>query len=286
MKSIIEWLISVEHSAYTFYDEATGFIPDDNDLTKLLKHLSADEAEHYHLMASALQYIESRPPKKSQIEIDESIKTKIESPFITATELLHNGLLTKNSSIDCIVESEFSEWNDLFDYVVNTLKTEDRIFAQAASLVEHHLRYIEHYLRTSKYGKDKLQAFRQQNKKKKEKILIVDDESAIAELLSALLEDICESDLAADGVEAMEKIKGNIYGLVISDVDMPKMNGIELYNNARLFFAKPNDMFVFHTGNLTDDLRCFFETNNLTYMEKPSSIIKIRNTVNRMFHLE
>lgn len=285
MKPIIEWLITIEHSANKFYDEASHLFSSDKELVTFLQHLSADEAEHYHLMASALQYIESRPPRSAQIEIDDSIKVKIETPFRKATELLQNGLLTHNALIDCIVESEFSEWNDLFTYVVNTLKSEDRIFAHAASRVEHHLRHIEHYLNSSDYGKNRLDTFRQLPYAKKEKILIVDDESAIAELLSALLEDVCISDLAADGAEALDLIKANVYSLVISDVDMPKMNGIELYNHASPLLMNPNDMFIFHTGNLTDDLRNFFETNKLTYLEKPSSIMKIRETVNGMFHL-
>jgi CheY-like chemotaxis protein/rubrerythrin len=286
LKAIIEWLITIEHSASSFYREAADYFHDDKDLTKFLKHLSADEAEHYHLMASAFQYIESRPPIKTPIEIDDSIKTKIETQFSSATLLLHNGLITRELVIDCVVESEFSEWNDLFVFVVNTLKAEDRIFAYAASRVEHHLRYIELYLNSTEYGKNKLQSFTQLPYAKKVKILIVDDDSAIAELLSALLEDVCASDLAANGAEALEKIKTNVYDLVISDVDMPKMDGLELYKHAMSLLTKPNDMFIFHTGNLTNDLRSFFETNKLTYMEKPSSIIKIRNTVNRMFHLE
>ena len=167
---------------------------------------------------------------------------------------------------------------------LDTLKEEDRVFEHAASRIHNHLRDIEHYLNSSEYGREKLKLFTKLPYAKKEKILIVDDELPILQLLSALLEDICDIDLAVNGAEALEKIKTTSYDLVISDLDMPVMNGLELYRNAATLMRRPSENFLFHTGNLTDESRTFFIANAISFMTKPSSIMQIKNAVLAKFH--
>jgi hypothetical protein len=52
-------------------------------------------------------------------------------------------------------------------------------------------------------------------------------------------------------------------------MEMPEMDGLELYKNAAHLFNRPNDSFIFHTGNLTAGLREYFETNSIMYLENP-----------------
>lgn len=61
------------------------------------------------------------------------------------------------------------------------------------------------------------------------KLLIVDDEKAIRDTLKEILEfEKYEVAEAADGVEALSYIKDNIVDLVLCDIKMPKMDGMEL----------------------------------------------------------
>lgn len=278
MIELTEWLVSIEHAAHLFYTQAAEK-SDDPDLKAFLQHVANDEAEHFHIMGSAAQYLGSRPPRRPQIDVDETLKDKIQAPFSSGMAMLQRGGILKEAVIDRVVESEYSEWNDLFLYVLNTLRKEDRIFEQAAGHVQRHMRRIEFFLNRSEYGREKLKSFTQLPYSKKERTLIVDDEDAIAQLLASLLEDLCDSDIAANGAEALDKIKANFYDLIISDVDMPVVNGLRLYQNAAPLFMHPQEVFLFHTGNLTDDSRRFFEANNLHYMTKPSSVAQIRNAV-------
>lgn len=62
-----------------------------------------------------------------------------------------------------------------------------------------------------------------------EKILIVDDEATICDSVSKILSRkgfSVENSLSAD--EALEKMKGNKFDIVITDIMMPKTNGLEL----------------------------------------------------------
>jgi DNA-binding response OmpR family regulator len=77
-----------------------------------------------------------------------------------------------------------------------------------------------------------------ENKVSRRRILVVEDDDDVrrsnAEALSGSGYDV---DTAVDGAEGWETLKGNRYDLLITDNNMPKLNGIELIkklNAARL----------------------------------------------------
>ena len=74
------------------------------------------------------------------------------------------------------------------------------------------------------------------------RILVVDDENSLRELLSILLQrEGYKVDQAADGAAAFSMVQENSYDLVISDIQMPKMTGIELLRQLR---EQDNDVTV------------------------------------------
>ncbi|MEH2361185.1 hybrid sensor histidine kinase/response regulator [Nostoc sp.] len=63
----------------------------------------------------------------------------------------------------------------------------------------------------------------------RQKILVVDDSITVREMERKLLENRGYNvDIAVNGVEGWNAVRTNHYDLVISDIDMPRMNGIEL----------------------------------------------------------
>ena len=63
------------------------------------------------------------------------------------------------------------------------------------------------------------------------KILIIEDEASIRRVLTKILSEESDSylvDEAEDGVQGLEKIKNTDYDLVLCDIKMPKMDGVEL----------------------------------------------------------
>jgi len=63
----------------------------------------------------------------------------------------------------------------------------------------------------------------------KKKILITDDDRATCVMLKTILEDAGHAvSVAADGTEAMKKLRAGKFDLLLTDVWMPGMNGLEL----------------------------------------------------------
>lgn len=68
-------------------------------------------------------------------------------------------------------------------------------------------------------------------------VLIVDDSAAIRKILQRVLAQakvpIAQCFEAGDGVEALEVMKAHPVGLVLSDINMPNMDGLQLLSQVR-----------------------------------------------------
>ena len=79
------------------------------------------------------------------------------------------------------------------------------------------------------------------------KLLIIDDERAIRSTLREILEyENYEVDDIDNGIDGLELIKKNNYNLVLCDIKMNKMDGMEVLENALLI--KPDLPFIMISG--------------------------------------
>lgn len=104
----------------------------------------------------------------------------------------------------------------------------------------------------------------------KKKLLIVDDERTVRLLLAKILS--CADyavDLSEHGKHALQMLHMNSYDLIITDVNMPEMDGISFYRAIKEDLPELKDRVLFLTGNPTDETMSFFKENNCKYMTKP-----------------
>ncbi len=100
-------------------------------------------------------------------------------------------------------------------------------------------------------------------------ILIVDDEKDIREGLKNLLDsEGYNVDTAIDGTDALEKIKGLKYQLIISDIMMPRMSGIELLGKIKEISPFIEVIVITGYSTLERTLECI-EKGAISYIEKP-----------------
>jgi len=112
---------------------------------------------------------------------------------------------------------------------------------------------------------------RQSRSKPYKQVLIVDDEESLAFFLRESLLEIdaqWEVDTAATGEEAVIKINRNSYGLVIADLYMPGLNGLELLQMVRAL--EPNTRVILMTAYGSDQVeKEARRLNAYRYVTKP-----------------
>ena len=78
-------------------------------------------------------------------------------------------------------------------------------------------------------------------------ILIVDDEKAVADILKDCISNEKRSiDVCFDGLKAIDHIQNNFYDLIIVDLVMPKVGGIDVLKYAKK--ANPDVQVIIITG--------------------------------------
>ncbi|TBN06626.1 sigma-54-dependent Fis family transcriptional regulator [Hyunsoonleella flava] len=113
------------------------------------------------------------------------------------------------------------------------------------------------------------------------KILIIEDEAAIRRVLVKILSE--ESDTytveeAEDGLAGMDKLKKDDFDLVLCDIKMPKMDGVEVLEATKKI--KPETPIVMISGH--GDLDTAVNTMRLgayDYISKPPDLNRLLNTV-------
>lgn len=113
------------------------------------------------------------------------------------------------------------------------------------------------------------------------KILVIEDESAIRRVLIKILSeesDTYEVHEAENGLEGMNAIKKEDYDLVLCDIKMPKMDGVEVLEAAKQ--VKPETPFIMISGH--GDLDTAVNTMRLgafDYISKPPDLNRLLTTV-------
>jgi len=113
-------------------------------------------------------------------------------------------------------------------------------------------------------------------------ILVADDDSSIRSLLKQLLSDegyaVVE---ATTGTEVVEKVKDSNPDLVIMDVRMPELDGIEALSKLKVSSPKTSVLIMTAFGSSNNAIRAM-ELGAFDYITKPFELDKISHTVKRV----
>ncbi len=121
---------------------------------------------------------------------------------------------------------------------------------------------------------------------KQMKILVVDDEQKICYLIEALLKlegylvDVCLS-----GTDALERLKNHDYQMLITDLKMPGIDGLELIEKAKK--QNPGIRTIMITGYTDVDtvvqaLRCGVND----FIKKPFDIFELKEAVEKQLQIQ
>jgi len=112
------------------------------------------------------------------------------------------------------------------------------------------------------------------------KVLLVDDDDAVRDVCTAMLEDIgCDVTAAASGEEALQALAGTRFSIMLTDIAMPVMSGVELVKRVR--DIAPDMPVLFASGYA--DLQVFGESlSEETVVRKPYRLSELAARIDAM----
>jgi DNA-binding response OmpR family regulator len=116
-------------------------------------------------------------------------------------------------------------------------------------------------------------------------ILLVDDEPHVIRILSLALEKENYRVLTAyNGETALEILEEYFPDIVITDIDMPRMNGKELCSQIDKKFPNRNFLIIILTSRAERDHRVWAsQIPNLEFLEKPISVRNLKQILKNYF---
>ncbi len=276
-------LKEIEMLAQALYSEAAGcFDANAPRLAQWLRKLAEDEAEHVRLMEKCEELVKEGNINFYITETDTILPE--EETFRVAREYFNearSALKQSEGSVDaifkCIVKAESLEWNGFFVFVIRRLAENVTAFQHEASRIQNHLFEIEKELPGIPGGSRFLGEIRRLPPVWDKKMLVVEDSAALRFMYASCFESRFHIDTAQNGREGLEKVRKNYFDIILSDIEMPEMDGLQFYQKTIDEFPAMASSFIFLTGE--SDLKEFFIKNKLPYMMKPISLKPLRTLV-------
>ena len=104
------------------------------------------------------------------------------------------------------------------------------------------------------------------------RILVVEDEEAIADVIALKLrQEKYEVDTSFDGLDGLYNAMTNVYDLIILDIMLPEMNGVEILKEIKQNDISAKVIMLTAKSQLDDKLSCFDIGAN-DYVTKPFHI--------------
>ncbi len=114
------------------------------------------------------------------------------------------------------------------------------------------------------------------------KILVVDDEEGARELFNTILTDEgYEVSLADSGESALSLFKNQPFNLVITDIKMPIMDGLQLLQEIRKIGSKTDVIMVTAYGEVESYLKAM-SLGAAEYINKPIRIKELKRIVHKV----
>lgn len=111
------------------------------------------------------------------------------------------------------------------------------------------------------------------------KILIIDDEKVIRSTLREILEyENYEISEAQDGLEGLAKLREEEFDLVLCDIKMPKMDGIEVLNQAKSMDKSPQFIMISAHGSIETAVEAT-KKGAFDFIPKPPDLNRLLLTV-------
>jgi len=116
------------------------------------------------------------------------------------------------------------------------------------------------------------------------KVLVVDDEVLVQQFLTDVLsKEGHEAEVVNNGDDALKKLSNENYDLILLDIKLPGLNGIELYKHLQKKSESLAKKVVFITGDaMSSNTMVFILSTEVPYIMKPFDSEQLKASINRV----
>jgi len=118
------------------------------------------------------------------------------------------------------------------------------------------------------------------------RVLVADDDEIFLEILAETVEETGAAvELASDGLAALEKLSASDFDILISDLNMPRMDGLTLLREVRTVYPHILSILITGFGSLESAIQAL-RLGAYDYIQKPFMVeqvaVTVRNAVDRV----
>ena len=230
ISEMLAWLPPIEKEAAAAYRAAAKHFAGNPKLVHFLNCLAEDEDLHTLLLERASELIaKTGVDSDANVLVNPEVQARILQSLQEMRNRAQTKALTEEETLQMIVHAEFSEWNGIFLYVIAQFRESAPSFQHVASVIQQHEQRIEDYIAT--LPEDRRLPLAQQLPPRvwDRRILLVDDEEGLRVGLKFFLSKFGKVITASNGQEALDYAHQEFFDVIVSDVDMPVMSGLEFY---------------------------------------------------------
>lgn len=284
MKNLVRWLAEIELKAAELYAAAAATFASEPKLSAFMQQLAKEEEWHNQLLCALSPGAERDGAGEALLVVDEKTRSNISGLLVEGRNKLAAGQMSRTEMLETMAAAEFSEWNDIFLYVLHTLQANSREYHAAVTEIERHKEQIAQFLAAEPGGERLLDTMRRLPAVADKRILIVEKHPAMARLLRHIVATVGEVELVENAIEGLARLENESFDVVISDVDMLTMSSLEFY--ARVIGRNPEmkDRFVFYAGGAMNSNREPFASDEVTVLAKPELVSQLRQAVAGIAH--
>ena len=116
------------------------------------------------------------------------------------------------------------------------------------------------------------------------RILLVDDDTIVQQFLTEILsEEGHEVEIVKNGDDALAKLGSEDYDVIMLDVKLPGMNGLDMYRHLQKMAGSLARRVIFITGDVMNiDTKNFLSQTSVPYITKPFGAEQLKKDVDRI----
>lgn len=280
---VVSWLKDIEQSVGRLYTRAAKAFVNDNRFSSFLTQLAQDEETHAQFMSMVSAYLQEKKGRLIlDVVLDLKTRDSVEAPLRRFEKHLSGKSISKRRVVEYMARAESSELNPVFLYIVGKFGEMDRKAERIIAETQSHLSSIRDFINVLPQDLKPSIDVGMLPSVWEERFLVVDDHEPLRELVASLLSRKGTVEVVAGASDGLDKVREHFYNGIVSDIQMPGMDGIEFYERAVECDPQLKKNFLFYSADITPEREAYLKKNELRFLRKPFALGEFMDMIDQL----